>query len=84
LEPAVQYSDINGESAAAKVQQQQQQQRQPAVVAISDRSLMKKLLPLYIIFVMDAICSGIALPALPFFVMSLGASAFQVCLTVVE
>eukprot|EP00953_Heterococcus_sp_UTEX-ZZ885_P006247 3825-Heterococcus_DN1.PRE.1 len=75
IEPAVQYFDINGESAAA-TQHQQQQQKQPAEV-VSDRSLMKKLLPLYIIFVMDAICSGIALPALPFFVMSLGATAFQ-------
>lgn len=42
----------------------------------------RKLLPLYIAFMLDSIAVGMAMPLLPFFVMELGAKALQLSLVV--
>ena len=41
-----------------------------------------KLLPFYIVFMLDAIATGIAMPLLPFFIMELGATALQLSLVI--
>lgn len=47
-----------------------------------DAALTRRLLPLYLVFVLDAVGLGVALPALPFFVMSLKATALQLAIVV--
>ena len=42
----------------------------------------RRLLPLYLAFMSDAIAVGLAMPLLPFYVMELGANAFQLSLIV--
>lgn len=58
-------------SAAADAQQ-----------AIGDAALNRRLLPLYAVFVLDAVGLGVALPVLPFFVMGLKATALQLAIVV--
>lgn len=48
----------------------------------SDAALTRRLLPLYLVFVLDAVGLGVALPALPFFVMGLKASALQLAVVI--
>ncbi|CAM9516627.1 unnamed protein product, partial [Choristocarpus tenellus] len=48
----------------------------------SDGALMGRLAPVYLCYVLDSIGMGMALPALPFFIMSLQASALQLAMVV--
>jgi MFS family permease len=41
-----------------------------------------KLLPLYLSFMLDSIATGLAMPLLPFYIMELGANAFQLSLVI--
>eukprot|EP00903_Cladosiphon_okamuranus_P015364 g14190.t1 len=50
--------------------------------AIGDAALNRRLLPLYAVFVLDAVGLGVALPVLPFFVMGLKATALQLAIVV--
>lgn len=50
--------------------------------ATSDAALNRRLMPLYLVFVLDAIGLGVALPVLPFFVMGLKATALQLAIVV--
>ncbi|CAN0476488.1 unnamed protein product [Ectocarpus sp. 12 AP-2014] len=50
--------------------------------AIDDAALSRRLLPLYAVFVLDAVGLGVALPVLPFFVMGLKATALQLAIVV--
>lgn len=45
-------------------------------------STSRRLLPLYAVFVLDAVGLGVALPVLPFFVMGLKATALQLAIVV--
>lgn len=47
-----------------------------------DAALNKRLLPLYLVFVLDAVGLGVALPVLPFYVMGLRATALQLAVVV--
>ena len=42
----------------------------------------RRLIPLYAAFVLDSIATGLAMPLLPFYIMGLGANAFQLSLVV--
>ncbi|CAN0499346.1 unnamed protein product [Ectocarpus sp. 12 AP-2014] len=50
--------------------------------AVDDAALSRRLLPLYAVFVLDAVGLGVALPVLPFFVMGLKATALQLAIVV--
>lgn len=50
--------------------------------AAGDAALSRRLLPLYLVFVLDAVGLGVALPVLPFFVMGLKATALQLAIVV--
>ena len=50
--------------------------------SISDAALNRRLLPLYLVFVLDAIGLGVALPVLPFYVMGLQATALQLAVVI--
>ena len=51
--------------------------KQPEVLGVP-----KKLFPLYLAFMLDAIAVGISMPLLPFYIMELGANAFQLSLVI--
>ena len=53
-----------------------------ADTAASDAALSRRLFPLYVVFVLDAVGLGVALPVLPFFVMGLEATALQLAIVV--
>lgn len=50
--------------------------------AMTDSALSRRLLPLYLVFVLDAVGLGVALPVLPFYVMGLKATALQLAIVV--
>lgn len=50
--------------------------------ASRDVALNRRLLPLYLVFVLDAVGLGVALPVLPFYVMGLRATALQLAVVV--
>lgn len=52
------------------------------MAAAGDAALSRRLLPLYAVFVLDAVGLGVALPVLPFFVMGLKATALQLAIVV--
>ncbi|CAM9646203.1 unnamed protein product, partial [Chrysoparadoxa australica] len=49
---------------------------------LQESDMVIKLTPLYACYILDSICSGIVLPALPFFVMSLGGTALHLSIIV--
>lgn len=48
----------------------------------SDAALTRRLMPLFLVFVLDAVGLGVALPVLPFYVMGLQATALQLAVVV--
>lgn len=47
-----------------------------------DAALSRQLTPMYLVFILDAVGLGVALPVLPFFVMGLEATALQLAIVV--
>ncbi|CAM9373942.1 unnamed protein product [Sphacelaria rigidula] len=47
-----------------------------------DAALSRELTPMYLVFILDAVGLGVALPVLPFFVMGLKATALQLAIVV--
>jgi DHA1 family tetracycline resistance protein-like MFS transporter len=50
--------------------------------AEAQSEMWRRLRPLYALYILDSVCAGIALPALPFYIMGLGANAFMLSLVI--
>ncbi|CAN0479170.1 unnamed protein product, partial [Discosporangium mesarthrocarpum] len=74
------------ESAKEARESEEGAQSEAGVKAMSrgrgDTALMRRLAPLYLCYALDSVGMGVALPALPFYIMSLRASALQLALVV--
>ncbi len=73
---------LRGKTRVEKMQQQQPHSEEPHVgsstggdvVVVEEGQILQRLWPLYCCHMLDCVCSGIAAPILPFYILKLGAS----------